>query len=221
LAYALTTALRSAGLDADQPQDSVSPSLSYYRRAYRKLRLVSWEIVRHPGASAKVARSIAGSGQSGRDLLHRTESLLVVRALLRRARRTPGIHVFDQGVIQELGSIAVGGDWHGCLEVSAPGPADLAADVLVRVVATVEVAQQRLSDRAGRQSRVELLPALAQERELLKQAAELAVIEQAWFDRFGRTRGSLRVEVDNDSPDIDRLIERLTTLVLAVGTNDD
>jgi hypothetical protein len=184
------------------------------------LTLVSWEIVRHPAASAQVARSIARSGQSGRDRVHRTESLLVVRALLRRARRTPGIHVFDQGLIQELGSISVGGDWRRCLDVSAPGPADVAADVLIRVVATVEAAQQRLSGRAGRQSRVELLPAHAQQRELLQQAAELAVIEQTWFDRFGRARGSRRIEVDNDAPDVTGLIERLTTLILAVVDDD-
>ncbi|MGD9704282.1 MAG: hypothetical protein AB7Q42_18535 [Acidimicrobiia bacterium] len=209
LAHELAAALAADGQLVDEPLSVVSPQLRTSRRAIRKLWLAALEALREPVAAAGIAVAIARSGQSTRDLVHRVQNWLVVRALYRRSRSRPGTHVFDQGIVQELCSIGYRGRWQACLEAAAPGRRDLAPDVIVRVATPVGTATRRLAARSGAQSRVEELDAGEQDRVLRGQVVELDEIERAWVDRFGQRRGTRRVEVDNDGPIVGATLERI------------
>lgn len=197
LARHLADALVSAGTSVDEPLLLVSPHLGWSRRGFRKLRLAALETIGHPVSSARLVVAVAGSGQSPRDFVHRSQNWLVVRSLVRRCRRRPGVHIFEQGIVQELCSIGYLGRWHACLEVAAPGRDDLAPDVIVRVTVPCAVAKQRLAARGGHQSRIEVLDDQAQTQALRIQVDDLDEIERLWFERFGERRGSRRIQVDN------------------------
>ena len=214
VAHAVAAALATTGQSVDEPLSFVSPALARSRRLLRKLRLAAFEAVTHPLSSGTLAIAVARSGQSMGDFVHRVQNWLVVRALFRRSRRRSGVHLFDQGVVQELCSIGYRGDWRAALRSAAPGADDLAPDLIVRVTAPVEAVQQRLAARAGAQSRLESLSHHEQEAALRRQAIELDEIELAWLERFGRPRGSRRVEVDNGGPDTRVTVEQVLAEVL-------
>lgn len=217
LARELADALVVAGQPVDEPLSCVSPQLGSSRRALRKLRLATLETLGHPVSSARLVVAIARSGQSRRDFVHRSQNWLVVRSLLRRCRRQPGVHVFDQGIVQELCSIGYLGRWQTCLDAAAPGRHDLAPDVIVRVTSPIDVAKQRLAARVGVQSRIEDLDDEAQAQALRLQVDELDDIERAWLERFGDRRGSRRIEVDNSvtggGAAVDRALDQLLELL--------
>jgi hypothetical protein len=149
VAHAVAAALATTGQSVDEPLLFVAPALARSRRLRRKLRLAAFEAVTHPLSSGTLAIAVARSGQSMGDFVHRVQNWLVVRALFRRSRRRSGVHLFDQGVVQELCSIGYRGDWRAALRSAAPGADDLAPDLIVRVTAPVEAVQQRLAARAG------------------------------------------------------------------------
>jgi hypothetical protein len=209
VARELVRVLASESRVVDAPLDAVSPSLGTARRVIRKLGLAAVEAVRDPVAAARLVLAIARSGQSVRDLVHRSQNWLVVRALLRRSRRRPGIHVFDQGLVQELCSIGFRGRWQACLDAAAPGSHGLGPDLIVRVVAPVPTATARLANRDGAQSRVEALDPAEQDRVLRWQAEQLDDIERAWLERYGDERGVRRIVLDNDGAPLDAAIERV------------
>ncbi len=214
VAHAVAAALATTGHSVDEPLSLVSPSLARSRRLLRKLRLAAFETLTHPVSSGTLAIAVARSGQSMSDFVHRAQNWLVVRALFRRSRRRSGVHLFDQGVVQELCSIGYRGDWRVALQGAAPGADDLAPDLIVRVTAPVDAVQRRLAARAGTQSRLESLSQHEQEAVLQRQAVELDEIELAWLERFGGRRGSRRVEVDNGGPDTRAAVEHTLAVLL-------
>ena len=76
---------------------------------------------RIPCPRERLAIAVARSGQSMGDFVHRAQNWLVVRALFRRSRRRSGVHLFDQGVVQELCSIGYRGDWRAPSRVPRRG----------------------------------------------------------------------------------------------------
>ena len=214
VAHAVAAALATSGRSVDEPLAFVAPSLSRSRRLRRKLRLAALETLTHPVSSGTLAIAVARSGQSVGDFVHRAQNWLVVRALFRRSRGRSGVHLFDQGLVQELCSIGYRGDWRAALQSAAPGADDLAPDLIVRVTAPLEVVQRRLAARAGSQSRLESLDQDEQEAVLRSQAIDLDEIELAWLERFGGPRGSRRVEVDNGAPDMGAAVEQALAAVI-------
>jgi thymidylate kinase len=199
IASALADDLAARGVQVTQPLAVVAPTRPLGRRVGAKVLIASREVARAPVDSSRALAAIHRSDQSVRDVLHRSLNWLVVRGLYRSARRRPGVHLFDQGVVQELCSIGYqGGDWRACLTASGPGSARLGPDVLVLVSASIETAVTRLDARPGRQSRLERLDPDERRRELAQQNLTLEEIEQAWFARHGRALGTQRIEVSND-----------------------
>jgi hypothetical protein len=177
--------------------------------------IASREMARAPVDSSRALAAIRRSDQSLRDALHRSLNWLVVRGLYRRARSRPGIHVFDQGVVQELCSIGYqGGDWRACLTASGPGTAGLGPDLLILVAASVETALARLDARPGRQSRLERLDVDERQKELERQNRMLGEIEQAWFERHGVVLGTKRIEVRNDDGQLAQTLGALVAHVI-------
>lgn len=156
LARDLVADLERRGCIADLPLEGVSPRAPKWSRLWRKACRGGMEVAIHPRTSAVTIRQVIKSKQpTGRDNVARSLNWLVLRAALRRARHAPGIHVFDQGVIQELGSLGYRGDVGAAVEIADPGKALLAPDVVVLVDVDPAVAEERLARRPGQESRIE------------------------------------------------------------------
>ena len=104
-----------------------------------------------------------------RDRIARPANLLVVRDAVRRSRGHAGVHVLDQGPVQEWWSAALRADDVRVLEWAASDPAPR-ADLVVRVDAPVDVLVARLARRQARQSRLEGVTGRAREDELRRGA---------------------------------------------------
>ena len=156
LARDLVAELDRRGCSADLPLEDVSPRAPKWHRLWRKGWRAGVELAIHPRTSAMAIREVIRSRQpTGRDKVARSLNWLVLRASLRRARHTPGIHVFDQGVIQELGSLGYRGEVGAATEIADPGDDLLAPDVVVVVDVDLVVAAERLARRPGQESRLE------------------------------------------------------------------
>ncbi len=215
IASTLAELLVARGVKVSQPLAVVAPTRRASIRVGTKVLIASREMARAPVDSFRALAAIHRSGQSVRDALHRSLNWLVVRGLYRHARSRPGIHLFDQGVVQELCSIGYqGGDWRACLTASGPGTAGLGPDLLILVAAPVETAVARLDARPGRQSRLERLDVDERQRELERQNRVSGEIEQAWLERHGAVLGTRRIEVRNDDGQLAQTVGALVTHVI-------
>jgi hypothetical protein len=214
VASTLAEHLVARGVDVSLPLAVVAPTRRAGFRVGAKVLIASREMTRAPVDSWRTLAAIHRSGQSVRHAMHRSLNWLVVRGLYRRARSRPGIHLFDQGFVQELCSIGYqGGDWRACLTVSGPGAAGLGPDLLILVAASVETALARLDARPGHQSRLERLDVDERQKELERQSRMVGEIERAWLERHGSLLGTKRIEVRNDDG---QLAESLDALVARV-----
>lgn len=158
IAHALVPALEAAGNETSLPLEAVSARRPRPERVIRKTLLAVGETFSHPINSIRALFAVARSRQPGSmETATRLLNWLVLRSLLRQARRRPGIHVFDQGVIQELCSLGFRGDPWSSFNVSDPGVRLLGPDLIVVVDVDPALADSRLAARPGRQSRVEAI----------------------------------------------------------------
>ena len=198
IASGVAECLGARGIEVTLPLAAVAATQPFGHRVVAKVLIASREVARAPVDSARAVVAIRRSGQARRDLLHRSLNWLVVRGLYRRSRRRPGIHVFDQGIVQEICSIGYdGADWRGCLSASAPGSAGLGPDVLIVVVTSVDTAFARLDVRPGHESRLERRDAVERRAALERHGRLLEQVERAWFELHGRELGTQRIEVGN------------------------
>jgi hypothetical protein len=215
IASSLAEQLIARGVRVSQPLAVVAPTRRARSRVAAKALIASREMARSPVDSSRALAAIHRSDQSVRDALHRSLNWLVVRGLYRRARSRPGIHVFDQGVVQELCSIGYqGGDWRACLTASGPGRAELGPDLLILVAASVETALARLDARPGHQSRLERLDVDERQKELERQSRMLGEIERAWLERHGVVLGTKRIEVRNDDGQLAQALDAIVAHVI-------
>lgn len=187
LARAVAEELHRRGQGALLSLEPVSPRRPRATRVARKLGVAGAELLLHPRPSAAVIGAVLGSRQpSLRDGVVRSVNWLVLRRALRRARATAGIHLVDQGLVQELSSLSFRGDGHVAVDLADPGPDGLAPDVIVVVDVDPYLADRRLEARCGHESRVELLDAgSARSGELERQAQVLETLLESWLQRFG------------------------------------
>lgn len=198
IADRLLAELQARGHDAHDGLKMVAATLPSRTRAVRKIRVAAVELVRSPVEASRIVRALMASGQPPKDLVKLAQNWLVVRSTMRSARRFGGIHLFDQGVIQQLCSIGFRGDWHPCLNRALPGRGRLGPDVIVRVTAPVALNAERLDTRSAHHSRVEGLSADQRLAELAKQDASLTEIEDHWTEQATLTTPVRRVAVSND-----------------------
>ena len=201
VAHALVTELRGRGHAASLPIEEVSPRRSRGDRLRRKLRRAAVEVAGHPQASARTVRAVMRSHQpTWRDGAVRSLNWLVLRAAMRRASTTPGFHVFDQGLVQELCSLGFAGDAASVIDIADPGAALLAPDLIVVVDAELGLADLRLAVRPGRESRVEAAGP-GRRRGLERQAELVEEMLALWTARFGdRVATTVRRIVNGDRP---------------------
>jgi predicted kinase len=156
IARAVVARLRLQGLPVTDVMAPIGPAAARPERLARKagilarsaMALDTWRVAADVGLR---------SGQRDRrDRVARPMNLVVVRTLVARGARRPGVHVLDQGPVQEWWSAALRGDARRVLAwAAADGPSR--ADLVVRVDAPIDVLVERLGGRSGRQSRLEAL----------------------------------------------------------------
>ena len=156
IAHALAGEVRRRGGEVSLPLEEVSPRRTRARRLRRKLRRAAVEFAGHPCASTRTVRAVMRSQQpTRRDVAVRSLNWLVLRSAMRRTSTAAGVHIIDQGLVQELCSLGYAGDAASAIDIADPGAGVLAPDLIVVVEAELALADQRLEARPGQESRVE------------------------------------------------------------------
>ena len=200
VARALVAELGRRGQTASIPLEEVSPRRPRRQRVRRKIGRGALEAIRHPRDAQRTVRAVARSGQPRqRDVAVRSLNWLVLRAALRRSRDEAGIHVFDQGIVQELGSLGFLGDARAAIDVADPGSGALGPDLVVVVDVDPAIAERRLARRPGRESRVEG-DDVDLHRELVRQRELLDDVVAAWMAHFGDRIPTEVARFDNGEP---------------------
>ncbi len=150
--------LAAAGVSCEIADRGISAAAAPHQRVRRRAASALRESVRHPVGTAAAAGAVLASGQSRpRDTVAVLAQWLAVRDLLAACHRTPGVHLFEEGVVQRLWTLGLRGD----LDVSERlwGNLDPArrTDLVVVLDLSVEEAMARLRGRRSRHSRVQLL----------------------------------------------------------------
>lgn len=149
---AVAAALTSSGLVVD---DRSLPSGRAGRR--RRLARKAAAVVlagRHPTRVGRVLRACRRSGLAGRELVARTVNLVVLDAACRRSG--PDVVLMDQGLVQEVTSVAATAD-HRTLLAELPPDLWTGVDVVVRLRVPAAVLVDRVRRRGTGESRVERL----------------------------------------------------------------
>jgi len=159
-----TSLVRTIGNDptaprVTRPTGRVAPEVAPARRVPRKLRLALEGSVRRPGSELSMAHHILGSHQPGpAGAASRWIQWSTTQALIDRARSRSGVHLFDEGVLQALWSIALHGDAAAILRALRGSTGLWASPDLVLVLdPPVDELVQRLRLRRSRHSRVQRL----------------------------------------------------------------
>lgn len=176
------------GVVARMGDGDVDPNVATPRRISRKLRWVLGQEVARPIAST---RALARIGAGQRDLssaVSRSVQWFVTQGLLDAARRTAGVHVFQEGIVQALWSIGLRGDVSKLLGLlDERGVPSVGPDLVVAVHAPAEEIGKRLQMRRSRHSRTQVLQGEELEAEL-RRGADLLDELLAWWED-GRRHG--------------------------------
>jgi hypothetical protein len=151
-----------------QPQALLGPATPTCLRLARKVLASTAAAAHDPGTSARAVRAIARSRQPGAgDVAGRVVQWLVAQRVTARARRREAVSLVDEGLIQCLWSIGLRGDLEPVLTALASRPVRR-PDLVVVVRVDPQVALARLTARASRHSRTQLLPETEQLTELTR-----------------------------------------------------
>ncbi len=187
LARAVVAQLRLRGVPTTEVMASRGPDAPRVARVTRKLGAVLSGIRESGSARLVIDVALRSSQQDRRDRLARPANLLVVRHAVTQARRRPGVHVLDQGPLQEWWSAALRADDARVVEMAARDPAPR-ADLVVQVRAPIEVLVDRLEARGARQSRLEGLDPESRAAELQRGETLLAALIDQLVHSLGPER---------------------------------
>jgi hypothetical protein len=115
LAGALLAGLRREGIPARAGDASIAPNIAPVRRFPRKLLAAGRDVLSDPAWAARVGLAIARAERDAVDVVSRSLQWFVTQWVLDRAAGRPGVHVFEEGVLQALWSIGLRGDPDGLL----------------------------------------------------------------------------------------------------------
>jgi hypothetical protein len=184
LADHLRAALGELGTPGSVVDDPISASAPRRARLVRRTAGSARSAVRHPLRTLGSATDIAAVRQpSTRDTASVLAQWLAVCDLTSRARRRPGVHLLQEGLVQTTWTMLLRAD-----AGASPGrlwnrvPAAARSDLVVVLDVPVNVAQARLAARESRHSRTQQLPPdlvraeLDRGRALLEQLLVLAPV---------------------------------------------
>ncbi len=157
LSHRVAAHLAAAGRLVSQSSYELAHDVGPGPRRWRKSIHVIAELLRHPIAAWRAARAVQRTTQP--DLSTRLRlwfNWLLVLDLGRAASRRQGVHLFDQGILQAIWSIALEDRDEAALSLlAAPAARSALPDLVVVVDADLDVVAKRLDRRQGRDSRVE------------------------------------------------------------------
>jgi hypothetical protein len=213
LAARVLGTLLDRGVVARMADGDVGPDVARPRRISRKLRWVLGQEVAKPIASTRALACI-GSGQ--RDLssaVSRSVQWFVMQGLLDAARRTPGVHVFQEGIVQALWSIGLRGNVSKLLRLlDEGGVPSVGPDLIVAVDAPAEEIRKRLQTRRSRHSRTQSLQSEELEAEL-RRGADLVDELLAWWEGNGERGRVVRLANRFDElPDVGQVVRFIESL---------
>ena len=152
-------ALRAAGISSRVSDARISASVPASTRARIRLALACAELFRHPvqGAGALRAMRRLAPGPS-RDALAGAVQWFAVQRLEARASRTAGVHLLQEGSVQTLWTLALRARGRHDELVRLLGRHAVPPEHLLVVVdAPLDLVSTRLTTRASRHSRTQLL----------------------------------------------------------------
>ncbi len=157
LSHRVAEILAARGVAVEQPSWVLAHDISYPARWMRKSVIVGSRMATRPGDLFKTVGAIRATRQySSLDTMRMTFNWLLVRALRERPGSAGSVHLFDQGVLQALWSIGLGGKKGAItqlarhLDGAMPRP-----DVAVFLNASPDAVRRRLEMRPGQDSRIE------------------------------------------------------------------
>jgi hypothetical protein len=205
--------LSDLGIASRIADRGVSPEVTGHVRVRRKLRSVATQGLAHPVRSIRALGAIGQRDASSS--LSRSVQWLVTQALFAQARRSGGVHLFQEGVLQALWSIGLRGSPErmlGLLRGDALDP--ILADLAVVVEAPMEVVRSRLGSRGSGHSRTERLGQAEREAELAR-GQELLVELLGWWGSVGGPGRVVHVTNASDGPpDIEAAVRRIASLAM-------
>jgi hypothetical protein len=201
LSHRIAARLAAAGERVREPSYELAHGPSPARRRCWKSLHVVRQLALDPLSSLRALAAIGRTQQRGLGMRVRlVVNALLVASLAAQARRRPGIHLLDQGLLQAAWSVALEDRPGAPLPLlDTRGLCGAIADLVVIVDADLGTVQRRLSERPGRESRLE------QEGvgpEALQRGARLVGELRAAVKRGRLARV---IEADNDAQGPDRL----------------
>lgn len=193
LARHLRAGLAEHGVTGTAVDGPISASAPRLARLVRRTSGSARASLHHPLWALGSGADIAGVRQpSRRDTASVLAQWLSVCDLTARARRAPGVHVLEEGLLQTTWTLLLRADGGACLpppRLWASVPAPSRSDLVVALDVPAEVVEARLAGRTSRHSRTQQLPPdllraeLEHGRRLLEQlllAAPVPVVRLPW-----------------------------------------
>ena len=186
------------GLLVNLPAACVGPAVPSLPRRARKLGLAAGQMLQRPVPSFTTMRSIVMFQRPRTEGLGRCVQWAITQRLLTSAGRSPGVHLFDEGLLQALWSVGLRGDVTPTLRSLEQLSGRYAMpDLVVTVHVSIDEIEDRLAARLSRHSRLqERLDPIARRRELAR-GAELVGSLVAWWAHVAPGPGRL-IEIRND-----------------------
>jgi thymidylate kinase len=169
LAAATLAALAEAGVPCRVVDQGVSAATSRPARVARRAASVLVEACAHPVRTAGVAtRVVKARPGTVRDTVAVLAQWLALQRLLDRSHGGDGVRLLEEGEVQTLWTLGLRARRHVAVPRWERRPAAVRPDLLVVVQAPVEVALERLDERASKHSRTQRLPAARRRAELTR-----------------------------------------------------
>ena len=193
------------GYPATLSLEPIGPRVSSRTRLLRKVALAGACLARRPVVTTRSVRAVWRSQNNSRDRMHRSFNWIVLTQVFVRAGRLRGIHVVDQGWVQELCSVGHAGDWSSLVSL-APYKGIEHSHIVVVVTADLDNSVARLSARPGRQSRLEHSDPAELMTELMLHQLLLQDVVDRWLLVPGHD--ATVFEIANDESLTDRRVAR-------------
>lgn len=181
-------------------------------RIGRKLLLVAGQGLSHPVRSIRAVEAIVAAQRDLPSGVSRSVQWLVTQALLARSRRSPGVHLLQEGVLQALWSVGLRGHPDDVIASLGGDLEPVWPDIVVVVEAPIETVRARLGSRDSQHSRTERLTDDERDAELIRGEALVARLLARWEVAAGPDR-LVRVYNGGDgAPDIEAILHRIAAL---------
>ncbi len=157
LSHRVAEMLQQRGWRVEQPTYSVDHEMRTWERLLLKLQRVSAEAIFHPASAVRSVRAILATRQaSAAGFIGVTVNWLFMSSLLRKADRRTGVHIFDEGPLNALWSIAFSASSAGTAGILGKLARQRSTPVLVALIeAEIAAVRERLDLRTNGQSRLE------------------------------------------------------------------